>query len=340
MSKKNSIVLKHKDCFLNSKQLSEIYSDFKKKILKLKARKLLVAVSGGSDSLALTAMCRAMHSNYKKIKFYYVHINHGIRKKSHLESKKVKNILKKQNISLKVINNKKKIIKNIQHNARKIRYSLLNKECKKKKIKFILTGHHKDDQIETFLIRLSRGSGVQGLSAMSATSHFNNEIKIFRPFLSENKKNLIFISKKIFGTYIKDPSNNNKKFLRSNVRKLLPILSRHGIKSDQILRSINNLKSSSKTLNIYFKEILKKIVDRKGKKIYIKKNELFSLNEELQLRVLGFVIRSLNKSDYPPRSKKIFTALKYLNSAKEVKHHLGGCLLKSRNKYIYVEKSL
>ena len=120
----------------------------------------------------------------------------------------------------------------------------------------------------------------------------------------------------------------------------MPILSRHGIGRDQILRSINNLKSSSKTLNVYFKEILKKIVKRKGKKIYINKNELFSLNDEFQLRLLGFVIRSLNKSDYPPRSKKIFTALKYLNSSKEIKHQLGGCLLINRDKYIYVEKSL
>ena len=340
MSKKNSIVLKHKDCFSNSEQFFEIYSDFKKKILKLKAKKFIVAVSGGPDSLALAAMCRAMYSNYKQLKFYYLHINHGIRKNSLSESKKIKKILKKQYILLKIINNKKKIINNIQHNARKIRYSLLNRECKKKKIKFILTGHHKDDQIETFLIRLSRGSGVQGLSAMSAISYFNSETKIFRPFLSESKKNLIFISKKIFGTYIKDPSNNNKKFLRSNVRKLLPILSRHGIESDQILRSINTLKSSSKTLNIYFKEILKKIVKRKGKKIYIKKNELFSLNQELQLRVLGFVIRSVNNSDYPPRSKKIFTALKYLNSSRDKIHQLGGCLLVSRNKYVYIEKSL
>ena len=94
------------------------------------------------------------------------------------------------------------------------------KSVKKKKIKLILTGHHKDDQIETFLIRLSRGSGVQGLSSMSTTSHLNSKIKILRPLLNESKKNLIFISKKVFGTYVKDPSNNNKKFLRSNIRKL------------------------------------------------------------------------------------------------------------------------
>ena len=74
MSKKNSIVLRHKGCLSNSEQLLKIYSEFKKKILKLKARKFLVAVSGGPDSLALAAMCKAMHSNYKQIKFYYLHI--------------------------------------------------------------------------------------------------------------------------------------------------------------------------------------------------------------------------------------------------------------------------
>ena len=66
-------------------------------------------------------------------------------------------------------------------------------------------------------------------------------------------------------------------------------------------------------------------------------NDFFSLNEDLQLRVLGFTIRNLNKLDYPPRSKKIFTALKYLNSPKEIKHQLGGCLLTNRNKYIFIE---
>ena len=123
--------------------------------------------------------------------------------KNHFQSqKKVKKNFKKTKYFIKIINNKKKIINNIQHNARKIRYSLLNKECKKKKIKFILTGHHKDDQIETFLIRLSRGSGVQGLSAMSTMSYFNNEIKIFRPFLSESKKKSNFyIKKNIWNLY-------------------------------------------------------------------------------------------------------------------------------------------
>ena len=340
MSKKNSIVLNHKNCFSRSEQILKVFLNFKTKLLKLKTNKFLVAVSGGPDSLALAAMCKAFESIYKKKKFYYIHINHGLRKSALIESKKVKKILKKQHILLKVIENKKKITNNIQHNARKIRYSILNNECKKRKIKFILTGHHKDDQIETFLIRLSRGSGVQGLSAMNTISFLDKKIKIFRPFLSESKNRLVFISKEVFGTYIKDPSNNNKKFLRSNIRKLLPILKKYGINDDQIIKSINNLKSSSKTINIYFKEVFKKIVKQKGKRVSINKKDLFSLNEELQLRILGFVIQSSNKLDYPPRSKKILTALKLLNSPKETKHQLGGCTLSSSDNSIYVEKSL
>ena len=78
---KNSIVLKHKNCFSKSEKILNIYSDFKKKILNLKTNKILVSVSGGPDSLALASMCKALHSDCKKKTFHYVHINHAIRKK-------------------------------------------------------------------------------------------------------------------------------------------------------------------------------------------------------------------------------------------------------------------
>ena len=133
---------------------------------------------------------------------------------------------------------------------------------------------------------------------MSTTSLLDSKIKIFRPFLTESKKSLILITKRVFGSYIKDPSNNNTRFLRSNVRKLLPILKKYGINDDQIIKSINNLRSSSKTINIYFNEVLKRSVKQKGKTFLIKKKDLFSLNEELQIRTLGFMIKSLIKSEF------------------------------------------
>ena len=96
MSKKNSIVLNHKDCLSSSEQISNIYLSFKKKILRFKTNKYLVAVSGGPDSLALAAMCKVLELNNKKKKFYFIHINHGIRKNSLSESKYVKKIFYNQ----------------------------------------------------------------------------------------------------------------------------------------------------------------------------------------------------------------------------------------------------
>ncbi len=339
MSKKNTIVLNHKNCFTISKQISELYLDFKKKILNLRSKNFIVAVSGGPDSLALSAMCKIFELNNKNKKFHYIHINHGIRKNSSTEAKLVKKILAKQQITLLILNNKKKIINNFQNNARKIRYSLLSQESKKRKAKLILTAHHKDDQIETFLIRLSRGSGVQGLSAMNTISYLENKIKIFRPFLTTSKSDLISISKKIFGTFIKDPSNQNTKYLRTNIRKLLPLFKKYGIREDQIIKSINNLKSSSETINIYFKDIFKKIVKKRNNNYFIEKKDLFSLNVELQLRILGSVIKQINKSYYPPRSKKLETALNFLKSSQGKQYQLGGCWLKDRSNGINIQKA-
>ena len=109
----------------------------------------------------------------------------------------------------------------------------MRKECIKNKIKTIITAHHQDDQIETFLIRLSRGSGIQGLSSMNQVSKLDKSIKILRPLLSDKKKELIKISTKVFGTYIVDPSNKDSKFLRVKMRKLLPILKNMELKKSR-----------------------------------------------------------------------------------------------------------
>ena len=68
--------------------------------------------------------------------------------------------------------------KNIQKNARDIRYSLISNYCIKKNIKYLVTAHHADDQIENFFIRLFRGSGLTGLSSMSVDSKLNNNLKM------------------------------------------------------------------------------------------------------------------------------------------------------------------
>ena len=202
MSKKDLSVLKLKKFNLNIRS-SLIYSNFKLYLEKsIKKKSFLIAVSGGPDSLALTALSK-IYTNEKKNKVFFVLVDHGIRLNSSKEAKAVKSLLKKKKINLVVLSNKEKINKNIQRHAREVRYKLLLNFCNKNKIKFILTGHHRDDQIETFLIRLSRGSGVQGLSSMKKISILSNKIKLIRPLLDEKKKISLLLLKRFLEKFLK-----------------------------------------------------------------------------------------------------------------------------------------
>ena len=95
------------------------------------------------------------------------------------EAREVQYLLKKNKLNLKILNNKNKFNKNIQSNARKIRYELLSNFVKKK-IRNIITAHNFEDQVETFFIRLSRGSGLKGLSAMKFVTKIENNIKFIK----------------------------------------------------------------------------------------------------------------------------------------------------------------
>ncbi len=324
MSKKNSSV-NLKNSFREDKDLSKIFINFKRKLSNLNKKKYLVAVSGGPDSLALAALTKA-YSYQKKTLFYYVLVNHNIRKGSHKEAKKVDTLLKKKKIYLKIFLNKKKITKNIQAEARNIRYEILTNYCKKNKIKTILTAHNLEEQVETFLMRLSRGSGLKGLSSMSSITKINSEINLFRPLLEVKKKFLIKISKNVFGNYIKDPSNKDLKFLRSKVRNLKKPLEKSGIKYDQIFKSIQNLSLSKSTLDEHFHNIYRQLIKKEKKEILIDFKKYKKLNNDIKLALINNAIKQLKKNYYDLRSKKVVNLIKNLNRKDFKKTTLGGCI--------------
>ncbi len=325
MSKKNSSVIL-KNCFKSSGELSKIYENFKNKLDKQKKKSYIAAISGGPDSLALAALLKA-YSFERKVKLYFVLINHNIRKNSSREASQVKKLLMKHKLKLLILNNKFKINKNIQGQARNMRYKMLINFCKKKKIKTLLTAHNLEDQVETFFIRLSRGSGLTGLSAMKPLSKLNSSIGLFRPLLDVKKKSLIKISKTIFGKYIIDPSNKNEKYLRTKVRNLRKHLSLSGIDYDQIFRSINNLASSKETLEGYLKEVFKKTIKKVGQKeVLINFKKFNSFNDEVKMRVINESIKTLKKNYYNPRSIKVSNLIKNLNKRNFKRSTLGGCL--------------
>ena len=335
MKRKNLNVAKLKNAIYKDKKISKIYSKLNSITKKFKS--FIVAVSGGSDSMAL-ALLSGLLKQEKNKKIYFVHVDHGIRKNSGKEALQLKKILKKIQINLKIIKNNKSIKKNIQKSARDRRYQILSDFSKKNGIKALVTAHHKDDQIETFLIRLSRGSGVEGLSSMSEISKLNSGIKLLRPFLKFTKEDLKSITKKFFNKIIKDPSNKNKKFLRTNIRELTRILKSKGIDPNQIFRSIENISSTKIAINFYVKQSLKKFVK------FRKKETIFDLSMfqkepvDVKFKIINTIVKNRTAKYYPPRAKKVLNLINRFKSKSTQKSTLGGCIFEKRKNFVHVTK--
>ena len=211
---------------------------------------------------------------------------------------------------------------------------------KKKNVKTILTAHNLEDQVETFFIRLSRGSGLTGLSAMKASSEINKNLKLFRPLLNIRKKELILISKKVFGKYFKDPSNKDKKYLRTKIRNLKKPLIKSGINYDQIIKSINNLASSKDTLDHYYKKTFKELVKKNKGEVTSNLRIFNDLKKEIKIRIINDSIRLLKKNYYNLRSQKVGNLIHKLKGKNFRKSTLGGCIfyVKEDKLYVKIEK--
>ena len=201
-----------------------------------------------------------------------------------------------------------------------------------------MTGHHRDDQIETFLIRLSRGSGIQGLSSMNKISSLSKTIKLFRPLLNEKKEDLISLAKHYFGKIFKDPSNTNQKYLRTKIRNLIKQFKKSGIKPDRIINSINNLASTRDTLNLYIQRIEKNCTIKKNNTISINLNFFLLENTEIQLKIFSNCIKKISKNYYPPRAKKVLNLLSRVQSDGKLKATLGGCVIIRGKKNLIISK--
>ncbi len=332
MKRKNLNVTKHNNLSIQQK-VKSVLKKYKKN------NRFVVGVSGGSDSLALASIVNtiAKEDNYK---FFFAIVDHGIRKSSAIEALKVKKILRKRNIDIAILKNRKKIISNIQKNAREIRYNLLSKFCKKKNARSLIVAHHQDDQVETFLIRLSRGSGVEGLSSMREMTTLNNSISLIRPFLDFKKKELLKIAKTEFGEVIKDPSNKNKKFLRTNIRDLKKDLEKKGINIEKIIRSIKNLALTKDAIDFYVARSIKNFVSFEKKITILNLSKFQKEPQEIRFRIINNIVKDRSNSYYPPRSKKILNLMDAFQRNRIKKCTLGGCIFERKKSYLHVSKEL
>lgn len=182
---------------------------------------IAVAVSGGADSLALTLILNkfAQINNYK---LTAITVNHQIRDNSTLETIHLGKILAEKQIKHQVIALDKNILpkSNIEEKLRELRYMAISNYCKQNNIDLVFLGHQQDDLAENFLIRLFRGSGIEGLSAIEEVKILYN-ITLIRPMLNISKKQIINYLEQEKTQHIEDESNADLKFRRNQIRMFI-----------------------------------------------------------------------------------------------------------------------
>ena len=185
--------------------------DLANKDSSLVDKKIVVALSGGIDSVVLLHFLNRHYPGNIRA----VHINHNLSKYSKEWSSFCENLCKKGNIKFKSIDIIITKSSNIEENARKKRYLSLTSEILNDEI--LCTAHHQEDQAETFLLQLFRGSGVAGLAAMPEKK-FINRTQLYRPFLNISKTQIIDYASENKLDWVEDDSNQNIHFKRNLLR--------------------------------------------------------------------------------------------------------------------------
>jgi tRNA(Ile)-lysidine synthase len=199
---------------------------------------LVLAVSGGPDSTALMVLAARWRAALPSgPTLVAVTIDHGLRLGSAKEAEAVKGLAGKLGVKHRTVRwLGKKPTTGIQAAARNARYRLLASAARTCGARHILTAHTLDDQAETILFRLARGSGLTGLAGMGRMTPVSAilpgcdaELRLVRPFLGVAKSRLIAALKAARVPFARDPSNRDPQFARSRLRKIMPLLAAEGL---------------------------------------------------------------------------------------------------------------
>ena len=300
-----------------------------KNILPPITNKIAVACSGGSDSMALTLLAHEHFPNLVALT-----VDHGLRAEAAAEAHQVGKWLKKHNIEHHILKwQGEKPSSNIQETARKARYKLLTDYCKKHDIKYLLVAHTLDDQAETFMLRLARGSGVDGLAAMSSISTMNN-ITILRPLLEVKKAELVKFLASKNQEFVNDPSNENTAYDRIKVRKLLPELEKLGLTPERLAKTAENMQRARQFLEQETQKFISEHCEVIPEGSAIIKH--LPDSDEIALRVLTHFLKIIGKNQVPARLNSLELLYNKLQKPNFKPHTLGSCIFKRSKQGILV----
>jgi tRNA(Ile)-lysidine synthase len=261
-----------------------------KNLLKF-SNKCVIGVSGGIDSICLLHWFAENKSHFS-CDIQAIHIDHGIHSDSHhwrefvhAECEKVGIAIRSHKVDLTGLGN------NLEYAARKARYQVF---CTSGADTIILA-HHANDQCETFLLKLFRGSGIRGLKSMQQTSAcwYDSKIKIVRPMLKITKTTIEMWAEEKNITGILDPSNLDLRYDRNFLRnKIWPdILERFGVADVNTIRSIQHIEEAW--------ELTSQLADMDIESVRLSDNSLdwLKIKELSYLRVKNLVLRLLGQEE-------------------------------------------
>lgn len=254
---------------------------------------IVLAVSGGPDSMCLYSLVNSLKAEYN-LTIIVAHVNHKLRKEADSEEAMVRKIVKYDQNIFEVLTINEYLKQQFSENdARKRRYKFFEEVVNKYQATSLLTAHHGDDLIETILMRLTRGSNLSGYIGIRAISK-NDHYRILRPLLTSSKEDILNYLKQARIEYAIDKSNDDLKYTRNRYRHfIIPFLHKE-IKDVQL--KYLNFSSELEAYDIFVNNYIVKnkyIVDN-----WLDINKVKNEDEFIKRKCIELIVKKIQEKDY------------------------------------------
>jgi tRNA(Ile)-lysidine synthase len=300
--------------------------------------RLALAVSGGSDSMALMALAARWRVLVRRpaTSIIVLTVDHGLRAESaRREAESVKQAALRLGFGHAALRwEGPKPATGVQEAAREARYRLMTGYCAEHGIDALVTAHTRDDQAETFLLRLARGSGVDGLSAMAPERRLG-PCRLLRPLLGISRQRLrAYLIREDIG-WFDDPSNENPAFERVRMRRALRAFAAMGVNAASIARSAARLREAREALDAVALAFMAAHVNFQPEGYALLNARALRLQPKaIAMRVLARILGSIGGAARPAALSQIESLANALASPRSPAVTLGGCIVRKDGRSI------
>jgi len=292
---------------------------------------LAVAVSGGPDSMALVLLADRW-ARERGGRVTALTVDHRLRPEAAAEAAQVAHWLGRRGIAHLTLAGAEMLPRcDVQAKARALRYRLLEGWCSDAGVLHLLTAHHRDDQAETLLLRLARGSGLDGLAGMSAVVE-RAHCRVLRPLLPVPRARLRATLAASGQEWIEDPSNRDSAYARVRLRQNAALLAEEGLTGERLAATAGRLGRARTALEAAVAAVLVCAVrlDPAGF-AWLDPTALKAAPEEIGLRGLAALLATIAGAAQPPRLASLERLYRVLPDAIAGGRTLGGCRLLPRH---------